>query len=477
MGAGAVSDSAAELAQERPSPATGTLADEPATGDRTSRSVAGVGRFALSSLPEGTTSIGVGLVLAGVMQYGFLAVTARALGPVRYAPLATFWSLLFVTGPGFFVPLEQEVGRALAARRARGQGGGPLVVRAAVVGGVMAACLIAATAPATGPLADRIFGGDPLLVVALMAGVVVYALHFLSRGTLSGNGRFRPYGFLIAIEGLLRLVICVALAIAGVKAAGLFGLSLVLGSLVAIMLVLRGRRGLLAPGPPARWSELSSALGYLLAASVCVQLLLSIGPVAVQVLATADQRAAAGQFLTGRVIAFVPIFLFQAVQAPLLPKLSGLLSAGRRDEFGRIVVRLLTLVAILGACAIAITGLAGPWVSHLLFGSGYSLGSFDFGVLSASCVTFMLAQVLTSALIAFRCYARMAVGWLLGALAFVAVTAVGRQLFVRVEVGLLAGALAAALVMACLLVPVMRRRMTADAAPGSAPASPPQTAG
>ncbi|MBJ7608236.1 MAG: hypothetical protein JF887_02235 [Candidatus Dormibacteraeota bacterium] len=403
-------------------------------------------------------------------------MTARALGPERYAPLATFWSLLFVAGPGFFVPLEQEVGRALAARRARGDGGRPLVLRAAAVGGALAVCLIIATVPAAGPLARRLFAGDSLLVVALMAGLAVYALHFLSRGTLSGNGRFRLYGFLIGIEGVLRLVFCVALAVAGVKAPGMFGLSLVLGSLLAIALVLRGRRGLLIPGPPARWSELSSALGYLLAASVCVQLLLSVGPVAVQLLATATQRAAAGQFLTARVIAFMPIFLFQAVQAPLLPKLSGLLAAGRRDDFRRMVLRLLAGVVLLGACAVTATALAGPWASRLLFGSGYSVTSFDFGILSASCVTFMVAQVLTSVLIAFRCYARMATGWLIGAVVFVGVTAAGTQLFVRVELGLLGGSVGSALVMACLLGGVTRRHTTPTDAPTSEATSRPRTA-
>ncbi len=81
-------------------------------------------RVGRNPLPAGTLAVGAGLVLAGVAQYGFLAVSARALGPAHYSPLATFWALLFVCGPGFFLPLEQEVGRALSARRALGQGAG-----------------------------------------------------------------------------------------------------------------------------------------------------------------------------------------------------------------------------------------------------------------------------------------------------------------------------------------------------------------
>ena len=41
-----------------------------------------------------------GSALAGLMQYGFLVVAARALGQARFAPLSVFWALLFVVRPG-----------------------------------------------------------------------------------------------------------------------------------------------------------------------------------------------------------------------------------------------------------------------------------------------------------------------------------------------------------------------------------------
>src|SRR5919206_990426 len=93
-------------------------------------------------LPEGTLPVGVALIIGGVAAYAFLSVSARALGLERYAPLGVLWALMFVAGPGFFLPLEQEVGRALASRRARGLGGGPLIRRATLAGSAMAALLI-----------------------------------------------------------------------------------------------------------------------------------------------------------------------------------------------------------------------------------------------------------------------------------------------------------------------------------------------
>ena len=109
-----------------------------------------------------------------------------------------FWAFIFVAGPGLFLPLEQEVGRA-AHRNAQGIGAGPLVTRAAHLGAVLTGIMVVIVL-ATSPLyVDQQFHGDWLLVVALVIGLIgFYAMH-TSRGTLSGNGRFRPYGDLFPI--------------------------------------------------------------------------------------------------------------------------------------------------------------------------------------------------------------------------------------------------------------------------------------
>ena len=409
-------------------------------------------------LPQGAVVVGVGLVLSGLSQYGFLSVASHALGKTHYAPLSTFWALLFVMAPGFFLPLEQEVGRALAARRARSEGGLPLVIRAAVAGGSLATALVVATVLASGVLTSRLFDGDSAFVWALAIGFAVYALQFLTRGTLAGNGRFAPYGSLLALEGIARVAGGVVLGLAAVHVAGPYGLALVFGSFVAVVLVAAGRGGLLKPGPPAAWSELSNALGFLLVASVMTQFLLSIGTVAVKLLASPSQEAAPGQFLSSRIVAYVPIFLFQAVQAALLPKLSALAAKGHHVEFRKTLLQLLLLVAALGVVATIGLTLLGPFITKTLFGSGLELGHVDFLLLSASCSVFMIAQVLSQTLIALSGYARVAAGWVAGGAAFVAVTALGSSLFLRVELGLLAGSIATVAVMTVLLAPLMRSR-------------------
>src|SRR3989442_14259057 len=117
-------------------------------------------------LPEGTLAVGAGLIVSGVTSYGFLAISARALGPERYAPLGVLWALTYVVCPGVFLPLEQEVGRALSSRRAKGLGGGPLIHRAALAGGVAAARLLPATPRPRPPSPAPPFHPKDLLLVA-----------------------------------------------------------------------------------------------------------------------------------------------------------------------------------------------------------------------------------------------------------------------------------------------------------------------
>ena len=72
------------------------------------------------ALPEGAVTIAIGLIIAGVATYAFFRVGASALGgDEEFAPIAALWFAMFALAPGFFLPIEQELGRALAHRRAR----------------------------------------------------------------------------------------------------------------------------------------------------------------------------------------------------------------------------------------------------------------------------------------------------------------------------------------------------------------------
>jgi O-antigen/teichoic acid export membrane protein len=401
-------------------------------------------------LPGGAVTVGVGLLLAGVCTYAFLAIAGHALTALHYSAFASFWALLFVVAPGIFLPLEQELARAISGRRARGDGGGPVVRRVVFIGGGFLVILVVGALIGFGPIDSHLLGGDGVLMVALLLGLSAYCAEHIGRGTLSGNGRFRSYGILLGAEGVYRVVFCAGLAVAHVNSPGPYGIALVAGSFAAVLTAVARERGLLAHGSHTSNAEVTTALGSLLVASLATQFMFNGGTVVVQLLASPSEQRAAGTFLNGRVLAFVPLFLFQAVTAALLPRLSALHSRAALAEFQRTLLRLLMFVAALGAIAILGAFLFGPSVLHLVFGPNFELSRQDLALLAASSASLMAAQALGQGLIAKSSYRGVVGGWLAGVAAFFAVVFAVQPLLLRVELGLVVGGLAAAVVLAAL---------------------------
>jgi len=395
-------------------------------------------------LPDGTLTVGAGLVVNGVMSYAFLGIAGRTLGTDAFEPLSVYWALIYLVCPGFFLPLEQEVSRALANRWARGLGVGPLVRQAGQLGAGLTVVLVLAAAVLGPVLLDHLFDDQVLIVLALVLAIVGYAAVHLARGTLAGLGRFKGYSKYYVFENTIRVVACVALWLLDTDTAGPYAVAAGAAPGLALFLALRGEHDLASEGPEADWAELRAALGSLLAASVLTAFLLYAGVLAIELLADEGDDGKASVFLAGLAVSRVPVFLFQAVQASLLPKLSALAGAGRFHEFRERLWRLLYAVGGIGALGVLGAGLLGPVLIDVLFGEDYALERVDLALLAASSAAFMLAVALGQALIALEGQSRVALGWLVGVLAFFAITALGNDLFFRVEAGLAGGSAVAA---------------------------------
>ncbi len=408
-------------------------------------------------VPEGTWAIGAGLLIVGLSAYGFQVIAAKRLSTADYDALNALWAMVFVFSPGLFQPLEQEVGRAVSARRARGVGGGPVVKRAALLGGMLALAVGVAAAAASSPIIHHLFKGRGILLVGLFLAIACYYVAYITRGALAGNGRFGVYGLMIGAEGTVRIVACGILFAVGVESVGLYGLALAAPPIFAVAISLRGQHDLMPTGPEAPYSELSGALVWLLLGSVLAQLLSYASVFGVNLLATTSaQKDAASHFITGLFVARIPLLLFQAVQAALLPKLAALASERKHEEFRSGMRELMAVVAAMCIAGIVAASLVGPWFGKKLFADKWDLGHRDLFLLTLAATAFILALTLAQGLIALKSYKQSACGWIVGVAVFVVVDALGHDLILRNELAFLAGGVSAALVLTALLVPRLR---------------------
>ena len=400
-------------------------------------------------VPEGTIAVGTGLLLSGVCAYAFIAAANNALATDQAVALQQLWIGTFALAPGFFLPLEQEVGRALSHRRVLGQGGLPVVRRAAALGGGLVAILLVTLAVLGPTLVSKVFHHNGWLLVGLGLSVAAFGATHLGRGILSGSSRFERYGMLLGLDATLRVTACLVLWLLGVKAVGVWGLMIGLPALIALAIALRRPRELLQPGPAAPLSEVTSHLGWLLLGSVPSAFLVNAGPIAANLIGHAANKELIKAFTNGVLISRIPLFMFQAVQAALLPKLAALAAGGQFDEFRQGFRKLMVIVVGVGAIGTVAAWLLGPFVLETFFAD--RLGRSHLALLALAASAYMIATALAQAIIALKGHAVVGVGWSAGFAAFLLALIPAYSLLLRIEVALVAGAVVATLIFAASL--------------------------
>jgi O-antigen/teichoic acid export membrane protein len=215
-------------------------------------------------------------------------------------------------------------------------------------------------------------------------------------------------------------------------------------------------------GSPAEWSEVTPNLGWLLLGSVFAAALLNAGPITATLLASDSEGEFVTRFSFGVLLARIPLFLFQAVQAALLPGLSRLAARGELDEFRSGLLRLAYLVVGVGIVGTAGAFILGPWAAEVIY--EVELSNRTLAMLALASSLYMLALALGQAVIALKGHALVALGWGLGVATFVVVTLFSSDLlFRRIEFGLLFSSMAALVYFAIAL----ERRLRAGARPDS----------
>ena len=189
-----------------------------------------------------------------------------------------------------------------------------------------------------------------------------------------------------------------------------------------------------------------------MAGSILAQLLINGTPVLVALYAGPDDVAEAGVFGAALVIARIPLFLFQAIQAALLPGLSRLAAAGQLDAFRSGVSRLVALVGGLVALGCVAGFTIGPTVVQLFRGSEFVPSTTIVGLLAVGSGGYIISTALALAVIALGSARWTIPGWLVGVVSLVAVSAIaGGSAAERVAVAYAAALVLSSIVMAVVL--------------------------
>ncbi|MDA2955937.1 MAG: hypothetical protein O3A44_01110 [Actinomycetota bacterium] len=392
-----------------------------------------------SALPSGSFTIGSGLLVGGISIYVFFRLGQEALGQDGFKPIVSLWFVMFALVPGFFLPLEQEVSRSVAHRRALGDGVRPVVRKVAPVAAAITLLLVVAVALARTRLTNDLFEGSAVVTLALVIALVGYAPFHIARGICSGLGHFRIYSLMIALDGLFRVIACAVFLLAGLDRVGPYALMVAVVPLVIAVGAFGSGRLRTSPGTPASWGELAPNLGWLLLGTLCSGALINAGPLTVDLLGEGTAPEVVTRFGNAVLLARIPLFLFQAVNAAMLPRLTQLVTLGNATEFRAVLRRLFTLVGGVGVIGVVGAFIAGPWVLDLVYDGGIDRRTIT--LLAFASAVYMLAQACAQSVLSMSGHVFVAVGWVTSFASFVATAAwSSNDLFLRVELALITSA-------------------------------------
>jgi O-antigen/teichoic acid export membrane protein len=177
----------------------------------------------------------------------------------------------------------------------------------------------------------------------------------------------------------------------------------------------------------------------LLLGSLFAAALVNAGPLTVDILGTTAPPDTVTRFGNAVLLARVPLFLFQAVQAAMLPRLTRLSTLGDATEFRDVLRRLILLVGGVGVVGVSGAFAVGPWVLELVYGGGIDRRTLT--LLALSSAIYMLAQAFAQSVLALSGHRVVALGWTVSFVVYVVTAAwSSNELYLRVEIALLSSA-------------------------------------
>ncbi|HLU53260.1 MAG TPA: hypothetical protein VK011_06700 [Acidimicrobiia bacterium] len=381
----------------------------------------------------GTTTMVAGGLVGAILAYVFQAVGTRILGDVGFAPIAAIWTAFFIVASIFLVPLEQYVTRETSRGRSL-RSDVEVIVVVAVLAVVAGAGYVWLT------LESDIFGGNPVYIAVMALVVLGYAVLFSAKGVLAGNRRFADVGWVLVLEGVIRLAVGLLLLAVVVDATSFaWGMAAAPLAALAVRFWRHDRQaGDIEPVGATRF------LGAFIAGSSASQLLLAGAPLGVSALG--GSAALFSVIFVTFTLYRAPLTLIYSLQSRILPYLVSLGEEGDESGLRRVALRVLVPGAALTALGALVGWMIGPEVVELLFGREFSPARQVAMLAAGGVMAASTAQIGGQVLVARARTTALAGAWGVGlAVAIVVMLAVSGSPDVRVATGFAAGELVALL--------------------------------
>jgi O-antigen/teichoic acid export membrane protein len=381
--------------------------------------------------------VGIATVISALCGYAVLYLAARDLEPAGFSVFAVFWGAFGLLAGAANGLLQESTREVRQAQQLPVADPGPRIhpIRVALVVGLVAAAVVAGTAPLW---SGHVFVESRWLSVGLLSvGIFGFCLHATLLGVLAGVNRWSEYGTLIVGDATGRVVVATATFLVGWGLVGYLWAT-VAGSIAWLVLLLaspatRAAARLLTPGTTMTF--LRGAYHSIAAAGASAILIMGF-PVLLKA-TSADLGAAGG----------VVILAVTLTRAPLLVPLNamqGNLIAHFVDERAarlRALIMPSLVVLGLGALAVLVAGLAGPWLLQSAFGPAYHAGGGLLAWFTAAAIAIALLTLTGAATVAAALHRAYAVGWIGATLASTLLLLLPTPLETRTVVALLCGPL------------------------------------
>lgn len=406
--------------------------------------------------------VGAATVVSALCGYAVLYLAARDLEPAGFSVFAVFWGAFGLLA-GAANGLLQESTREVRQARQAGAGGAtgkkpvsdasgprtnPMRVAAAV--GVAAAAVLALTAPLW---SGHVFTEARLLSVVLLGvGLAGFCVHATLLGVLAGADRWSAYGALIVGDAVMRVVVATAAFALGWQLGGYLWAT-VAGSFawVALLVVSRPSRAaarLLTPGTAGTF--LRGAVHSVAAAGASAILIMGF-PVLLQA-TSRELGATGGVVILAATLTRAPLLVpLNAMQGNLIAHFVDL----RAHRLRALVVPSCVVVG-LGALAVLVAGLLGPWLLRTAFGPAYAADGALLAWLTTAAIAIALLTLTGAATVAAALHRAYAVGWMGATLAATLLLLLPVGLETRTVVALLCGPLVGIVVHVVALIKIPR---------------------